>query len=226
MEQPYNEVYQFLTALLYQFTTARDMIGDSCQDMGQVSTRIDTVEFAASDQRIHRCGPLAPAIGACEEEILSTQAHTTQRVFRDVVIYFDGTIVAVQHERIPLVQGVVDGLGRIRLCRQRLEFFPQPRAVALKQRLCLLLSHTQSLVRRFAANVRLYAIELTDVSERLSGRLRWRAHVNVIELATCVRVAPGFANRAVAKQLVETRICIGLQDLERWYERRPLFTEI
>ncbi|AFT90525.1 hypothetical protein LMG9964_06546 [Paraburkholderia phenoliruptrix] len=24
MEQPYNEVYQFLTALLYQFTTARD----------------------------------------------------------------------------------------------------------------------------------------------------------------------------------------------------------
>jgi hypothetical protein len=26
MEQPYNEVYQFLIALLYQFTSARDSL--------------------------------------------------------------------------------------------------------------------------------------------------------------------------------------------------------
>ena len=52
--------------------TVDRMIGDMGQDMAQVSARVDTVEFAGSDERVHRRCTLAPAVGSSEEEIFSS----------------------------------------------------------------------------------------------------------------------------------------------------------
>ena len=48
------------------------VIGDAGQHVAQVGARIDTIEFAAADERVHRGCPLAPAVGASKEEILSS----------------------------------------------------------------------------------------------------------------------------------------------------------
>jgi hypothetical protein len=44
-----------------QFVNAVDrVIGDAGQHVAQVSARVDTIEFAAADERVHRGCPLAP----------------------------------------------------------------------------------------------------------------------------------------------------------------------
>jgi hypothetical protein len=42
------------------------MIGDAAEHVGEPSLGIDTIEFCRCDQSIHRCGPLAAAVGAGE----------------------------------------------------------------------------------------------------------------------------------------------------------------
>lgn len=127
-----------------QFVNTVDrVIGNIGQDMAQVSARVDTIEFAAADERVHRGCPLAPAVGASKEEILATKTYTTQRVLGEVVVYFRRAISAVQCQRSPLVERVVDRLGRVGFCRQRLELRPEPGLVGFEQRFGLLLPHTQ-----------------------------------------------------------------------------------
>jgi len=89
------------------------MIGDMSQDMAQISAWVDIVEFAGSDERVHRSGALTPAIGSGKEEVFSAKAYTTQRILREVVVYFHHAIIAVQRECGPLIERVVDRLGRL-----------------------------------------------------------------------------------------------------------------
>jgi hypothetical protein len=58
-----------------QFVDAVDwMIGNTGQHVAQVSARVDAIEFARRDQRVHGRRPLAAAaVGAGKEEVLSTQ---------------------------------------------------------------------------------------------------------------------------------------------------------
>jgi hypothetical protein len=48
------------------------VISDTGQDMGQVGTRVNTVEFACADERVHRGRALAPTVRAGKQEILSS----------------------------------------------------------------------------------------------------------------------------------------------------------
>ena len=89
------------------------MVSDARQDMGQVGTQIDAVEFAGANERVHGGRPLAPAVGAGEEEIFSIEAHATQRILGEVVVYFQRAIITVQRQRASLIERVVDRLGRI-----------------------------------------------------------------------------------------------------------------
>ena len=41
-------------------------------DVFEVGARVDPVELARADQTVHRGSPLAPAIGAGEQEVLAT----------------------------------------------------------------------------------------------------------------------------------------------------------
>jgi len=42
------------------------------QDVFEVGARVDPVELARADQTVHRGSPLAPAIGAGEQEVLAS----------------------------------------------------------------------------------------------------------------------------------------------------------
>jgi hypothetical protein len=47
------------------------VIGDALKNIGQVRTRIDIIELATADQRVHGRRALASAIGAGEQEVLA-----------------------------------------------------------------------------------------------------------------------------------------------------------
>ncbi len=55
-----------------QFVDAGDdVISDVGQDVFQIGARVDAIEFARSNQAVHRGSPLAPAVGTSEQEVLS-----------------------------------------------------------------------------------------------------------------------------------------------------------
>ena len=187
-----------------QFVYAVDrVISDIGQNMGQVSTRVDTIEFAAPDERVHRCSPLAPAIGTDEHKIFSSEADAAQRVFREIIVYLDRAVIAVQDQRGPLIQRVVDRLGRLRLGRQCFELGPKPGFVGIEQRPGLFLSRAQPLVRRLAAYAGFDGVESADIFERFFRRIRRCAHVNIVEFSPRVSMTGRLSNRAVDEQLIE-----------------------
>ena len=47
------------------------MIGDPSKDIGEPGARIDIVQLGGDDQRIDVGGPLATAIGACDQPCLT-----------------------------------------------------------------------------------------------------------------------------------------------------------
>ncbi|KWO90559.1 hypothetical protein WM32_04950 [Burkholderia ubonensis] len=55
------------------------MVSDMGQDVFEAGARVDPVELARADQAVHRRSPLAPAIGAGEQEVLATRTHAAQR---------------------------------------------------------------------------------------------------------------------------------------------------
>jgi hypothetical protein len=70
-----------------QFVNTVDrVIGNIGQDMPQVSARVDTIEIAAADERVHRSCPLAPAVGASNWLLVSVQRkpEAVQRYARTV----------------------------------------------------------------------------------------------------------------------------------------------
>src|SRR6202011_4336196 len=107
---------------------------------------------------------------------------------------------------------VVDRLGCIGLRRQRFELCPEPGFVDLKQWPGFLLAYSQPFGRRLAANGGLDVIETANIFERLLRCVRWRSHMDVVELSPCVGMACRLAYRAIAEQVVEARVSVRLQD--------------
>jgi len=102
------------------------MIGNAAEHVAQISARFDVVQFAGRNERIHCRRAITPAVRHSEEEIAATEGDTAQRIFSYVVVYFHGPIAAIQLQRVPLIQGVVDCLGRFRFARQGLELCSKP----------------------------------------------------------------------------------------------------
>jgi hypothetical protein len=149
------------------------------------------------------------------KKIFPAQAYTTQRVLRDVVVDLERAVVAIQRQGAPLLQRVVDRLGRIGLRRQCFELCPEPRFVDLKQRFGFLLPYSQPFGNRPAANGGLDVVETTNIFEGPLCCVRRRAHVDVAELSPRVGMACSLAYRAIAEQFVEASemLCITFRGL-------------
>lgn len=150
--------------------------------------------------------------------IIASERDTAQGVFSKHVADLGSTIIAVEHERCPVVQRVVDRLGERGLLRQRHEFRPDRRFELRKQRLGPLLSHAQTLVRRLAADAGFDAVELADHLEQLLGIRSRCAHVSIVYVPSRVIPACHFLDLAARVQLVESgkmlritfcRLCCG-----------------
>ena len=78
------------------------MIVDPAQDVGEPGLRIDVVEFGRPDQRVHRGGALATAIGAGEQPSSAPERDTAQRPLGGIVGQADTAVVEEAGEGRPL----------------------------------------------------------------------------------------------------------------------------
>ena len=62
------------------------VVGDKGEDVAKVTQRVEAVELAGFDQRIHRGGATAPGIGPGEEIVSATDRDTAQGAFGRVVV--------------------------------------------------------------------------------------------------------------------------------------------
>ena len=65
--------------------TLSGMACDPGEHVGKPGAWIDVVQLRRNDERVHRRGPLAAPVGACEQPCLAAERHTAQRAFSGVV---------------------------------------------------------------------------------------------------------------------------------------------
>src|SRR5437764_2617260 len=94
------------------------MIGDPTQDVGEPSLWIDAVELSSLDQREHRSGALAAAVGASEQPGLAADCDPAQRPLGGIVGQADASVVEKAGEDEPALQHVIHGLGGFGMARQ------------------------------------------------------------------------------------------------------------
>ncbi len=93
------------------------VIGDHGQDMAQVRLGVNAVKFGSAKQTVHRGSAFAARVRAEEHVIFSAQGYTAQRAFGGVIIDLDAAIAQVADQRLPLVHGIANSLGRFRFAR-------------------------------------------------------------------------------------------------------------
>jgi hypothetical protein len=150
------------------------------QDVFQIGARVDAIEPARPNQAIHRCRPLASAVGAGEQIVFASERDAAQGVFGQRVADLDATVFAVQHERVSLVERVADCLGQFRFPRQRRELVRHPRLDGREQLQALLLPHAQPFGGRLAADASLDAIEFADQFKHVLSRRRRRTRMHFV----------------------------------------------
>ena len=69
------------------------MIRNSGEHVGEPCLRIDVVELAGDDQRIHGRRTRAAAVGAGEQPVLASERDTSERALGGVVVELEAAIV-------------------------------------------------------------------------------------------------------------------------------------
>jgi hypothetical protein len=179
--------------------------------VAQIGLRINAVEPGAADERVHGRSALATAVSSHEQEVLASQAVSPQRIFGDVIVDFGSPVLAVIRQGLPLVEHVVDRLGRVRLRRQRQQPFTQPRFQTVQQWPCLLLPYLPLLVRRLAPDLRFDGVQFADPAQGFGRRGGRPAHMQIMNLTSRMRHARRFPDASIGIDLVVTDKGIGLQ---------------
>ena len=96
----------------------RWVIGDTGEDIGEPSLRVDVVHFCGDDKAVHFRRPLSAAVGTCEQPRFSAQGNSAQRALRGVIGQTDPAIVEEPGEGCPTVEHVVHGLAGIVMRRE------------------------------------------------------------------------------------------------------------
>src|SRR5260221_10843719 len=82
------------------------------EHVGEVSVGFDAVEFAGFDQRTDDCPTNPAAITTCEQMILSSESHRTNRALDRVGVEFDAAIMQEARQTFPARERVTDCLGK------------------------------------------------------------------------------------------------------------------
>ena len=94
------------------------VIGDTGENIGEPSLRIDRVELGRHDQRRHRGCPISAPLRAGRQLGFSAQGKASQDPFGGVVGQADPSVFEEVREGRPTPQQIVDRLGHGRRARQ------------------------------------------------------------------------------------------------------------
>src|SRR4051794_17380608 len=81
------------------------------QHVGQVSMRIDAMQFAGLDQRGEHGPVFCPFVAASEQSIFSVESERAHALLDGIGVDLDAAVVEEAQQPIPLIEAVADGLG-------------------------------------------------------------------------------------------------------------------
>ena len=77
------------------------MIGDACEDVGEVGLRVDAVHLGGLDDGVEAGGALAAGVGAAEEIVLPAQNQGPHGALGGVVRHLQPAVGDVAGQRLP-----------------------------------------------------------------------------------------------------------------------------
>src|SRR5438270_7168784 len=92
-------------------TTVGPVIDELGQQVGQVSMRIDAMQFAGLDQRGEHGPVFCPFVAAREQSIFSVERNRAHASLDGIGVDLDEAVVEETQQPIPLIEAVANGLG-------------------------------------------------------------------------------------------------------------------
>lgn len=86
-------------------------IDDGCEDTGQVSMRLDLVEFAGLDKRREHGPVLCSGVVTGKECVLSLQGDWADGALDGVAVHFDATVGQEQDQAFPVFGDVLERIA-------------------------------------------------------------------------------------------------------------------
>jgi hypothetical protein len=97
-------------------------------------------------------------------------------------------VLRVAHERLPVLQGVLDRPGDIGFLLHLAELLEHPGVEGMQLRNCIFLSRGETLLGRAVADRLLDLVELPELIERLLRKCGGLRRIQLVELAPHVRL--------------------------------------
>ncbi len=169
------------------------VIRDARNDETQISLGIKPVESGRADQAVECRGPFAAGIRSGEQEVLSPQRHGAQCPFSGVVVDLDPSIRNVADQRLPMIQGIADGVCQSGFLRELSSGSEQPDMKCIEDRFRPRPSLLAD-IRGFATQFGLDGIQGSDALQCLGGDGRTLRLMNLEELAPSMGPTGGFNN--------------------------------
>ena len=155
--------------------------------------RVHAIEFAGLDQRRDDRPVCAAFVVAGEECILSIECDGTDGALDRVGVDLDAAVVKEARQAVPVVQSIVDRLGRLGSARQLRQLPTEPRLQGLDDRLRALLPCRATRISGFASDFIFDAVERADLVECGRCDRRVASFREVVEQAA--EVAPAVGER-------------------------------
>src|SRR6184192_3415164 len=159
------------------------MIGNARQYVGEVVLRVETVEFGAFDQGVHRRGAPAASMGAGEEVILAADRDAAQRALGRVVVEREPAVVEAAHQRGPARPHVAERGGELGFARQVAPGLVGPGGQRRCDRLRSFLAFASSMIGHEPVDLLLDLVKPADAVERLLGDRRAIGGMHIEELS-------------------------------------------
>src|SRR3954464_10568025 len=92
-------------------TTVGPVVDELGQHVGQVSMRIDAMQFAGLDQRGEHGPVFCPFVAASEQSIFSVESNRAHASLDGIGVDLDAAVVEETQQPLPLIEAVANGLG-------------------------------------------------------------------------------------------------------------------
>ncbi len=163
------------------------LVGDTLEDVGEPSLRVEIVELGGADQRVHGRGTSAAPVRAAKQPRLSAQGDPAQRSFGRVVAETDSPVIDKACEGWPAFEHVVHGFGDLGMARESCSLMAQPFLQRLDQGCQMLAPIGEAQVGRLAVDRAFVLEDGVDPAHRLecqgSRDLAWPRQVGELEEA-------------------------------------------
>lgn len=192
------------------------MVRQSGENVGKPSLRVDVIQLASLDQRVHCRSAPAAGVGTCKRPVLPADGYAAQRTFGGIVGEADSAVVEEAHEGVPTREAVGDGLGDVALGGDAIALLDEPDMKRGDQGLDMFTPDDKAFLLRLAVYGSLELEDRVHALDGFSSDRRFAEVRQIEELPAPMRPAGGLDNRRRLAtggiEVVEACEGVGLHD--------------